>query len=149
MSDNEYIMTNKFPEVLAIDATAATNNEKRELIQVAGKDSNNTVFYSLRAFLPSEKRWVYHWLFSERFPLLLGDDVVCNIKVIFTDGDSDAYTSLCCLIDEATTPWHGCYHGLRAWHLFDNSWLKHITPSVPKIRNITTIEYLEVAKKKD
>lgn len=90
---------------------------------------------------------MYHWLFSECFPLLLGDDVVCSIKVILTDGDSDAYTPLCCLIDDPTTPWHGCYHGLCAWHLFDNSWLKHITPSVPKIRNKTTIEYLEVAKK--
>ena len=83
-----------FPEVGIADVTAGTNNEKRPLFIFVGRDSNGKTFYGLRAYLPSECRWVFHWLWSEAIPKLLGPENVKRIQLILTDGDINLYEPL-------------------------------------------------------
>ena len=47
----------RFPEVLFVDSTAKTNNERRPLLIVAGKDANDKMFTILGAFIPNERAW--------------------------------------------------------------------------------------------
>jgi hypothetical protein len=56
-----------FPELLSVDTTGDTNIEDRMLMIVAWLDSTRRNFSSLRAFLPSECPWVFHFLFSYIF----------------------------------------------------------------------------------
>jgi hypothetical protein len=51
---------------LHIDATFNTNKEGRLLVTVTSKDSYGRMFFVLRAFLPSEQSWAYHWKSSSR-----------------------------------------------------------------------------------
>jgi hypothetical protein len=51
---------------LHIDATSNTNKEGRLLVTVTSKDSYGHMFLVLRAFLPSEQSWAYHWKSSSR-----------------------------------------------------------------------------------
>ena len=44
-----------FPGVLFVDSTAKTNNERRTLLIVAGKDANGKMLTILRAFIPNER----------------------------------------------------------------------------------------------
>jgi hypothetical protein len=47
---------------LHIDATFNTIKEGRPLVStVTSKDSYGRMFFALRAFLPSEQSWAYHW----------------------------------------------------------------------------------------
>jgi len=52
VSDDERRLAEMFPEVLYMDVTSQTNNEKRPLFLVAGKDSCGKSFTAARIFLP-------------------------------------------------------------------------------------------------
>jgi hypothetical protein len=56
-----------YPQLLAVDTTRDTNIEDRMLMIVAGFDNMRRNFPSLRAFLPSECQWVFHFSFSYVF----------------------------------------------------------------------------------
>ena len=77
-----------------IDATADSNKEGRPLVTVTSKDSFGHMFFVLRAFLPSEQSWAYKWLFQTMFPSLIGKDVLKEINIVVTDGDSQEITQL-------------------------------------------------------
>ena len=79
-----------------IDATADSNKEGRPLVTVTSKDSFGHMFFVLRAFLPSEQSWAYKWLFQTMFPSLIGKDVLKEINIVVTDGDSQEITQLGC-----------------------------------------------------
>jgi hypothetical protein len=83
-----------FPELVVADITAGTNNEKRPLFLIVGRDSNLKNFTALRAFLPSECRWVFHWLWDKAVPWLLGPENVKRTELILTDGDGNLYGPL-------------------------------------------------------
>ena len=61
----------RFPEVMFADVTMQTNNERRPLFVLSGKDANNKAFTILRAFLPSQRLWVFDWLWNNGIPRLL------------------------------------------------------------------------------
>ena len=61
-----------FPEVMYIDGTHNTNNEKRPLITIGIRNSNGNVPIVLRAFVPNERAWLFRWLFQDAIPSLLG-----------------------------------------------------------------------------
>jgi hypothetical protein len=66
ISDDERRLASMFPEVLFMDVTSQTNNEKRDLFMVAGKDSHGRGFTATCIFLPSEQKWVFRWIFSHQ-----------------------------------------------------------------------------------
>jgi hypothetical protein len=60
----------KFPELLVVDFIprgADTNIEDHTLMIVAGLDNMRRKFQSIRAFLPSECQWAFHFSFSTSF----------------------------------------------------------------------------------
>jgi MULE transposase domain len=63
-----------FPEVLFIDGTHKTNNEKYPLLTVGIRDENFKMNIILRAFCPNERSWMFQWLFKEAIPAVLGVD---------------------------------------------------------------------------
>ena len=65
----ERMLFNLFPEVITVDTVYSTNNEKRALFTMSGKDNNGTMFTILRAFLPNEQAWVYSHGYSIRYYL--------------------------------------------------------------------------------
>jgi hypothetical protein len=79
---------------LHIDATADSNKEGCPLVTVSSKDSYGKMFIVLRAFLPNEQSWSYKWFFQTVLPALLGKDVLKKIKIIVTDGGSQAISQL-------------------------------------------------------
>jgi len=76
ITDMEHRLVHMFPEVLFMDVTSQTNNEKRGLFLAAGKDSNAQAFTACRIFLPSEQRWMFQWIFSHALPFLFGPSVL-------------------------------------------------------------------------
>ena len=53
VNPDEVSLLEAFPEVIMIDTTEKTNNEKRSLLTASGKDSNGKMFIFLRVFMPN------------------------------------------------------------------------------------------------
>ena len=68
MSDGAFREYLRFPEVLFIDATHASNNENRPLLLICGKDSNGKGFVLVRIFMPNETSSFYRWIFLDLLP---------------------------------------------------------------------------------
>jgi hypothetical protein len=61
---------------------------------ISGRDAEGKMFVALRAFVPSECRWVFHYVWSFVVPKLLGDSIRRN-QVLLTDGDANIYEPFC------------------------------------------------------
>ena len=59
------------PNVIMVDTIEKTNNEKRPLLTVGGKDSNWKMFIFLRCFMPDQQSWMFQWIFSVVMPSLI------------------------------------------------------------------------------
>jgi len=138
-TDREKKFAQKFPEVLFVDATSSTNVEKRELVLVCGKDSNNSGFTAMRVFVPSEKQWVYNWLYNDAIPTLLGHVCISQNKLVLTDGDRNNYGPLENCISSPTSCWATSSHGLCEWHLLGQSWQRHVMPTIQKMDSVKCI----------
>ena len=77
-----------FPEVLMVDVTFGTNNEGRPLFVSAAFDKDMKSFTPLRAFLPSECRWGFRWIWGTAIPTLLGRDNLSRDQLVLSDGDA-------------------------------------------------------------
>jgi hypothetical protein len=130
ISDSERRLVSMFPEVLFMDVTSQTNNEKRGLFVVAGKDSCARGFTATRIFLPSEQKWVFSWIFGSALPFLFGHSVLKKNHIVITDGDSNMYESL---IEHTSYEglWYGTHHLLCQWHLLNVSWRRDVRPHIP------------------
>jgi hypothetical protein len=101
-SDEDLRYITMFPKVLSIDTTYGTNREKRPLLVFAGTDNNRKKITALRAFLPSEYEWVFHYIFEVAIPSLIGEATVQLINQINTDGDRQIYNALNnCILDKS------------------------------------------------
>ena len=69
-----------YPEFTGSDVTFGTNAERRPLLVMCGKDSNDKAFSHTWAFLPSQSRWVFDWFFTYAD----GDNDYCGFE-----GESD------------------------------------------------------------
>ena len=74
-TDEDVRLLQLFPDVFFMDITFGTNNELRPLFKLCGIDANRQNFTGVNFFLPSKKRWVFHFLINEGIPLLLGNQV--------------------------------------------------------------------------
>lgn len=144
ITNEERRLTEMFPEVLYMDVTSQTNNEKRPLFLVAGKDNYGRSFTAARIFLPSEQSWVFRWIFQNCLPELFGDRVTKRNKLVITDGDSHCYDAF----KEAALqcgPWEGSSHLLCQWHLLSYSWKRevssHAPAAKPHLNNIASLSY--------
>ena len=84
VNPKELVLLEAFPEVIMIDTTEKTNNEKRPLLTAGGKDSNGNMFLFLRVFMPNQQSWMFRWIFSVVFPRLIPKHILCNVRVVIT-----------------------------------------------------------------
>ena len=76
-----------YPECLFADVTAGTNKEQRPFFHLCGKDNCNKVFTILRAWLPSECAWVFHWINHKVLVSFYPNTLLKKIRIYITDGD--------------------------------------------------------------
>jgi hypothetical protein len=109
--EDERRLFEMFPEV---DVTHGTNSEGRPLGVSASIDVYVKTFTPLRAFLPSECQWVFHWLWTTAVPTLLGRENIRRTQLVVSDGDSKIYTPFN-MVQETIYP--QAVHGLCIYHL--------------------------------
>ena len=114
---------NMFPEVICVDTTQDTNNEERPLLTISAKDTHGKMFTVLRAYLPNEQTWVFHWVFSNVLPSMFGNSILKHIKMVISDGDSQEYSQL----DNAINRFFpSVYRGRCGWHIIEKGWQIHM-----------------------
>ena len=94
LTDEELRLVQMFPECFAFDVTSQTNKEKRDLFTGTGKTGDNKCFTACRAFMPSQKRWVFALIWKVCIPIMWGPAVTAQIRLILTEGDADEYIPL-------------------------------------------------------
>ena len=79
-----------FPEVICVDGSHETNNERKHLLTLLMKDSSNDrkVTVVVRCIAPNARSWFFRWLFQEAVPTLLGPQSLHAVKLFMTNGDS-------------------------------------------------------------
>lgn len=113
-----------FPEVICIDGTHETNNERRPLLTVSVKDSNGKVVVVVRCFTPNERSWFFRWLFQEAIPTLFGQQSLLAVRLIVTDGDAQEMSQ----VDYAISKYFVNARRTRCgWHLVDRGWTRNCT----------------------
>lgn len=107
------------PEVICIDTTQETNNEDRPLLTISGMDNNGKMFPILKAFLPHERGWIFHWIMCVVMPKLFSKEAIEGVKLIISDGDAQEIAA----IDEAIDKFF--INAIRqrcGWHIIDKGW---------------------------
>ena len=94
VNPKELVLLVAFPEVIMIDTMEKTNNKKRSLLTAGGKDSNGNMFIVLRVFMPNQQSWMFWWIFSVVYPRLIPKHILCDIKVIITNGDPQKFSQI-------------------------------------------------------
>ena len=83
-----------YPEIIMIDVTENTNNEKRPMLLVVGRDADGSTFVVMRVYLPHQRRWIFKWIFDFCFRKLLGKSNCANVQLVVTDGDRNIIDTL-------------------------------------------------------
>jgi len=109
-------MFGKFPEVMAGDTTMQSNRERRPLWNLSGKTSSNNTFTALCAFLPSQSRWAFDYVYRFAMPAILPSDALRRLRLLITDGDTKLYKPFTALIERV---YPNARHALCSWHLID------------------------------
>jgi MULE transposase domain/SWIM zinc finger len=105
-----------------LDGTKCTNNERRVLFTVSGRDSMGKQFVFLRAFIPNETAWMFKWLFGNVMPTLLGEDLLQRVRMVLTDGDSQETSQL----DIAMAKFKPkAFRARCVWHVIDRGMHAH------------------------
>jgi hypothetical protein len=89
------------------------------LLVFAGTDNKRKNLTVVRASLPSECEWVFHYIFEFAIPSLIGEDTVEPINQINTNGDIKINNPLANCILDKSIPWFGCIHVLCNYHMID------------------------------
>ena len=84
VNPKELFILDAFPEVIMIDTTEKTNNEKRPLLTAGAKDSNGNMFFFFRVFMPNHQSWMFRWVFSVVFPRLIPKHVLSKVIIVIT-----------------------------------------------------------------
>ena len=64
-------LTRMRPEYFMVDTTHDTNNARKELFTVAGKEGNNFAFNACRDYILNQQQWMFNLLFSQCLPVFL------------------------------------------------------------------------------
>jgi hypothetical protein len=76
-----------FPEATASDVHMGLNAEKRPMIFLVGKSSENETFTASWGFLPSQSEWAFQWFWEVAHRTLHGDTTLSRNRANATDGD--------------------------------------------------------------
>ena len=128
-----------YPSTLCVDTTMDTNNEKRPLLTVTGRDANGEMFTVLRVLLPNERGWSFRWVFQTVFPVLLGQLHLKNVSLIISDGDAQETSQLDCALPKFFPK---AKRMRCAWHIFTRGWQKHCRPIIARMKVNTSLKKL-------
>lgn len=107
----------KYPRVLGFDVKFGTNNEKRPLCRVVGRNTNNKNLPIMNCFLPSQQRYVFAWIFEEAVPYLLDREALLKTSIMPTDEDPHECAALSVALDLEDSPYgERARHRLCKWH---------------------------------
>ena len=115
-------LISKSPEVMGFDVTLGNNSEKRPLLRGTVLTRNRKAIPFFECFMPGETRWAFHWVFHHALPELVPAEILCRVRMILTDEDSNCYTQ----IDSARLRgvFAAALHRLCAWHKIDRNYTK-------------------------
>lgn len=110
-----------YPERIGFDTTHKTNNEERPHFRGTIIDSSGKNVPVFEAFLPSEARHVFNFLFFEAFPFLFGAENCKKIQLVITDQDELCLSQLQAAKDSMIYPqmnirlchWHKVNRGFE------------------------------------
>jgi hypothetical protein len=111
---HQKILLEMSPEVSMINVTHATNSEGRPLAVAASVDAHMKLFTPIRAFLPSECQWVFHWLWTTAASTLLSRENIRRMELVLSDSNSKIYTPFNSVKAEL---YPHAIHGLCIFHL--------------------------------
>ena len=131
MTGKELSFFRRFPEFLAGDVTERTNNEKRGLFLLTGKDGNNKTFIACHCYLPNSKMDSFDWLYRIAIPSLSGEKIVLGNEVLLTDGEDSLYSPYINL-SMIESPWQNSRHYRCSYHLFTQEWSTYVAGRVKK-----------------
>jgi len=122
--EDERTLFEKYPQVMMFDVTCETNREGRALGVMGSVDCNMEVFTPVRVIMPSQKAWVFDWIFKNVIPTLMGREPLKRTAIILTDGDRTMYSQV-----DANIPKHypNAKHVLCMFHL--------MTKGIQKLKN--------------
>jgi len=130
-TDEELVTWSLFPETVSMDTTFKTNNEKRALFTVTCLDNNRKALHVMSIFVPSEQKWVFHYIFNYVMPKMVGMETINKCEVALTDGDSCEYMPLRNLCEnKKSSPWHGTYPAICTYHRINQDWMKKGTSTI-------------------
>lgn len=130
-----------YPEKIGFDTTHKTNNEERPHFRGTIVDSNGKNVPVLDAFLPSEARHVFNFLFHEAVPFLFGRENCKRLQLAITDQDELCLSQLRAAQDNGIFPlmkvrlchWHKVNRG------FELDARKRMNTSTPIDRVVTKV----------
>ena len=122
--EDERTLFEKYPSVIMFDVTCETNREGRALGVMGSVDCNMEVFTPVRVIMPSQKAWVFDWIFKNVIPTLMGREPLKRTAIILTDGDRTMYSQV-----DANIPklYPNAKHVLCMYHL--------MTKGIQKLKN--------------
>ena len=132
-----------FPEVLVVDVTFGTNDEARPQWGSAAFDGNMKVFTPVRAFLPSQCKWVFDWLFGSSMPFLLGKDTLSRIRLVLSDGNEKIYSAFGAC---QKTLYPNARHSLCIYHLVTKHLGEKIKPQLLDPSDTTCAAFIQTFK---
>ena len=108
-----------YPEVMFIDSTHGTNDEKRPLVTIGVCDGDMKMHVVIRAIVPNERAWLFRWLFQTAIPSMVGRKYCTLVNLVLSDGDSQEISQLDSAISMVYT------NGTRrrcGWHIVSQGW---------------------------
>jgi hypothetical protein len=112
--EDERRLFEKFPEVFMIDVTMGMNNQGLPEMVLCSPGPDMRTFTPVRAFLPSQCKWVFNWLFGTAFPALLGQSSLARTQLVLSDGDPKIYLAFA---ENQPRTYSNAMHGLCTFHL--------------------------------
>ena len=116
VTDDQRRMANCFPEAAGMDVQFGTNQEKRNLLIMTVKTSENRINCIFQYFMPSSARWAYNFAAMKAIPNLLGSRFCQKLSALATDGEQKMYAPFEDLMGPGKL-YPNCRHFLCAYHL--------------------------------
>jgi hypothetical protein len=125
VSEDGKLYHKKFPHVLGCDVTFGTNAEKRPLFRASGKTMDNKNIPHVNAFVPSQQRWVFDWIFEDGLPSILDEAALKKTCIILTDQDHQLVGALLTKLRDNGTYGHAM-NRLCKWHKISSKYTNFV-----------------------
>ena len=141
ITEPDYGRFKRYSEVMMVDGTHDTNEEKRELFITTVKDRYNRVFCLSRCLLPNSRTMIFHWQFSIFYKIHLPQHIRDKVCLIICDGDKNECSQIDFAIKSGLFP-----NALRVrciWHIVDRGWMNHKPSPQLVSTDATVVKYNE------